>query len=368
MKEQSTASRLGLKFKHRLTKKRSKKIGLPPGSMVHVGEKKVETARISVIDYDQQKLEVKALKSVEETLPFKKSPTVTWLNIDGLHEVNILETIGEYYSIHPLVLEDILNTDQRPKAEIFDEYIFIVFKMISYNNNHDELDIEQLSLILGPNFVITFQEREGDVFDSIRERIQGGKGRVRKSGPDYLLYALMDVVIDNYFLVLEKLGERIENLEEEVLGNPDQSTVQAIQQMKRELIFLRRSIWPLREVIGTLIRDENPLIKKSTAPFLRDLYDHTIQVVDTIETYREMVSGILDIYLSSLSNRMNEVMKILTIIATLFIPLTFIVGVYGMNFEFMPELKWHWGYPVVWGVMIIISFFMLLYFRRKKWI
>ncbi len=352
----------------KFVKKRSKKTGLPPGSMVYVGVDRAAGVSIELIDYDQDNIEMLTLKSVEEAFPFKDTPTVTWLNIDGLHDTALLDRIGQQYNIHPLILEDILNTDQRPKVEIFDDYIYFVFKMISVAGTQGEVEIEQISLIMGPNYVITFQEKAGDIFQPVRERIQSGKGRIRKSGPDYLTYALVDVVVDNYFLVLEQLGEIIEGLEENILENPNHDIVRSIQHLKRELIFLRKSTWPLREVISGVVREENDLIQEATVPFFRDVYDHTIQVVDTVESYRDMVSGILDIYLSSVSNRMNEVMKVLTIIATIFIPLTFLVGVYGMNFHWMPELKWHWGYPVLWLVMIIIAILMVIYFRRKRWI
>ena len=351
----------------KFSKKYSNKIGLPPGTMVHIGEKKVEKVRISVIDYDKDNYEMRELESVEEAFPFKETPTVTWLNIDGLHEIDILEKIGKHYNIHPLILEDILNTQQRPKIEILDDYIYVVLKMIAIDEQN-ELIIEQLSILLGENFVITFQESKGDIFDPVRERIKNSKGRIRKDGPDYLIYAIMDVVIDYYFSILEKLNETIEYLDDNVVENPDSALVQQIQQLKRKLIFLRKSVWPLRELISSLTREETNLIKESTMPYLRDLYDHTIQVNDNIETFRDMVSGILDVYLSSVSNKMNEVMKVLTIIATIFIPLTFIAGIYGMNFEFMPELRFHWGYPVIWMIMITIFVCMLFYFRRKRWL
>ncbi|MGD9898851.1 MAG: magnesium/cobalt transporter CorA [Calditrichaceae bacterium] len=352
----------------KLMKLRSKKIGLPPGTMVFVGDKKVENVSISVIDYNQDHYEARQLLKIEEAFPFKKTPTVSWLNINGLHDIEILEKIGSHYDIHPLILEDILNTDQRPKVEVFENYIFIVLKMITYNAVKEDVLIEQVSLLIGDNFVITFQEFEGDLFQPVRERIEGGKGRLRKSGPDYLMYAIMDVLIDNYFFVLEQLGETVENLEEKVLLEPSQLIIHDIQRMKRELIFLRKSVWPLREVISNLIREDSVLIKSTTDPFLRDLYDHTIQVVDTVETFRDMVSGILDIYLSSISNKMNEVMKVLTIIATIFIPLTFFAGIYGMNFEFMPELHFRWAYPALWGAMLTIAIIMVAYFRRKRWL
>ncbi|MFC1558215.1 magnesium/cobalt transporter CorA [candidate division KSB1 bacterium] len=348
-------------------KKYSKKAGLPPGSMVYVGERKVDKVKITVNDYDKDNVETKELESVEEAFPFKETSTVTWLNIDGLHEIDALSKIGKYYDIHSLVMEDILNTQQRPKVEIFDDYIFVVMKMMELTEEN-ELKIEQLSIFLGENYVITFQESIGDIFDPLRARINNNKGRLRKYGPDYLFYAVIDIVIDNYFSILEKIGETIEYLDENVIENPDESVVYDIQQVKRKLIFLRKSIMPLRELINRLIREETTLIKESTIPYLRDLYDHTIQVADNIETYRDLVSGILDLYLSNMSNKMNEVMKVLTIIATIFIPLTFIAGVYGMNFEFMPELKYHWGYPFVWSVMGVVFLGMIYYFRRKKWL
>ena len=352
----------------KLTKKRSTKIGLPPGSMVHVGEKKVEKVRMAVIDYDQEHYQTRELESVEEAFPFKDTSTVSWLNISGLHEVEILEKIGQRYDIHPLVLEDILNTAHRPKVEVFDNYIFIVFKMIGYDSENENITIEQVSLILGPNFVITFQEYDGDVFQPVRQRIQDAKGRIRKRGADYLAYALLDVLVDHYFLVLEKLDEIIEYLDESVTEKPDSSLVQDIHRMKRELIILKKSVWPLRDAINDLVREESPIIQESTEPFLRDVHDHTIQVVDTVDAYRDMVSGILDVYLSSISNKMNEVMKVLTIIATIFIPLTFIAGIYGMNFEFMPELKWRWSYFVLISFMIAIAILMIAFFKRKKWL
>ena len=300
--------------------------------------------------------------------PFKDKPTVTWINIDGLQEVGIIEKIGAHFGIHPLVLEDILHTGQRPKAEDLGDYLFVVLRMLYYDEREDVMISEQVSLLLGPNYVISFQERGGDVFNPIRERIRNSKGHIRKGGADYLAYALLDAIVDHYFVILEKLGEKIESLEEELVTNPTPETLQTIHTLKRELIFLRKSVWPLREVISGLEREASPLITEPTGIYLRDVYDHTIQVIDTIETYRDMVSGMLDIYLSSVSNRMNEVMKVLTIIATIFIPLTFIAGIYGMNFKYMPELEWHWGYFLVLLVMTIIIAFMVFHFKRKKWL
>ncbi|MGA1790827.1 MAG: magnesium/cobalt transporter CorA, partial [bacterium] len=331
-------------------------------------EKRLEKAKITIIDYDEKALQEKELKTSEECLPFKASPTVTWINIDGLHEIDMMEKIGQLFDIHPLVLEDVLNTGQRPKCEDFVNYIFVVLKMLSYDEKKHEIRAEQVSIIIGPNFVISFQEIEGDVFDPIRERLRASKGRIRKMGPDYLAYALIDAIVDNYFTILEKLGEKIEYMEEVLVTNPAQEILHTIHHLKRETIFLRKSVWPLREVVNVLERGESKLIQKTTGIFLRDLYDHTIQVIDSVETFRDLVSGMLDIYLSSISNKMNNVMKVLTIIATIFIPLTFIAGIYGMNFKYMPELEWAWGYPLVWGVMVAIFISMVFYFRKKDWL
>jgi len=358
----------------RFIKKRSKTIGQPPGTLVHIGEKKTEEMRITIIDYDETHFEEKEAKTVEECFSFKDTPTVTWINIDGLHQVEIIEKIGKHFSLHPLILEDILNTGQRPKIEDFIEYLYVVLKMLYYDDKEAEVKAEQVSLILGSNFVISFQEKEGDVFNPIRDRIRGSKGRIRKMGADYLAYALLDGVVDNYFMILEKLGEEIEDMEEELVSNPTPETSQGIHRLKGEMIFLRKSVWPLREVINGLERGESSLIKKSTVIYLRDVYDHTIQVIDTIETYRDIVSGMVDTYLSSISNRMNEVMKVLTIIATIFIPLTFIAGIYGMNFNpeaslwNMPELNWSFGYLSVIGLMFLIALGLVIYFKRKRWL
>jgi len=351
----------------RLNKKRSEKIGLPPGSMIHVGEKKVEKTSFSVIDYDAQSFEMHELETIEEAFPYLDTPMATWLDINGLHEIEPLQKIGRYYHIHPLLLEDILDTDHRPKADIAEDYIFIILKNLDYSER-DGLKVEQVSLFLGKNFLITFQERESDLFAPIRERLKNSNGLLRKTGADYLTYALVDILVDRYFLVIEKMDEMMEYLEDTVLSNPGPTLVHDIQKLKRDLIYIRKFIWPLREFIGNLMREESDLVQKQTRPYLRDLYDHTIHIIDSLENYRDMLSGILDVYLSSISNRLNEVMKMLTIIATIFIPLTFIVGVYGMNFEHMPEIKWLWGYPVIWGLMLLIALAMLAFFRKKKWL
>jgi len=358
----------------RFIKRSSKTIGLPPGSLVHVGEKRTAKVKITVIDYDEKNFEEKEVKKVEECFLFKEKPTVSWINVDGVHQVDIIEKIGKNFGLHPLILEDIVNTGQRPKMEDFEDYIFIVLKMLYHSEKDDEIKAEQISLILGKNFVLSFQETEGDVFNFIRERIKNNKGRIRKVGADYLIYALLDAIVDNYYIILEKIGEKVEVMEEELVSNPVPETLQAIHNMKREMIFLRKSVWPLREVISGLQRGESKLIHKSTNIYLRDMYDHTIQVIDTIETFRDMISGMLDIYMSSVSNKMNEVMKVLTIFAAIFIPLTFVAGLYGMNFNpgaspfNMPELNFYLGYPMALFAMAVIGVIMLIYFRRKKWL
>lgn len=351
----------------KLVKKKSEKVGLPPGSIVHIGNKRDEKAKISIVDYSKAKFQEKEVKSVRECLPYKDKLTITWINIDGVHEMKVIEEIGKHFNLHPLILEDIVDTDQRPKIKDFVNYIFIILKMLYYDKNDNEMKVEQVSLILGKNYVISFQEREGDVFNSIRERIRNNIGRIRKAGADYLIYALIDAIVDNYFLIIEKLGEKIENLEDKVISRPKPANLRVIHKLRRDLIFLRKSVWPLREVISFLEKGESPLVLESTNIYLRDIYGHTIQVMDTVETLRDIISGMLDIYLSSASNRMNEIMKMLTIIATIFIPLTFITGIYGMNFQNMPEIKWVWGYPVVVSIMVAIGIGMLIYFKRKKW-
>ncbi len=339
-----------------------------PGTLVHIGERKSDEIKITLIDYDENHFTRREVKNIEECFPFRDRPTVTWINIDGLHDVETTEKIGKHFGIHPLVLEDIMNTGQRPKMEEFDDYIFVVLKMLSFDDKKEETRSEQVSLILGENYVISFQEAAGDIFDLVRKRLEEGKGRMRKSGADYLSYSLLDSVVDNYFLILEKFGERVESMEEGLVDNPRSETLEKIYALKREMIFLRKSVWPLREAVSGLERSESGIIEKKTRIYLRDVYDHTIQVIDTVETFRDMVSGMLDLYMSSISNRMNQVMKVLTIIATIFIPLTFIAGIYGMNFEFMPELSWPPGYPVVWLVMIIIALLMVFYFRKREWL
>jgi magnesium transporter len=351
----------------KILKKRGKKAGLPPGTLVYTGEKVHEKVNLSIIEYDEQYYQEREIATFDECLMLKDKPGVTWIKVEGIHAVENLEKLGECFKLHPLILEDILHLDQRPKIEDFDEYIYIVLRSISYDQDN-EVFSEQISLILGSNFVISFQDSDGEIFAPILERLRTSKGRIRKSGADYLLYALMDLIVDNYFLTLENFGEALEYLEEEVVKRPTPQTLQDIHRFKYDMIMLRKSVWPLREVIARLDRRESDLIQEATGIYFKDVYDHTIVAIDNIETYRDILSGMLDIYLSSISNRLNEIMKVLTIIATIFMPLTFLAGVYGMNFKHMPELEWIWGYPFALGLMIVTALSMLLYFRRKKWI
>lgn len=326
------------------------------------------STRITSIEFDQKHVREEEIREIEELFASKDQTKILWVNIDGLQKTDVIEKVGRQFAIHPLVLEDIANTGQRPKIEDYGSYVFAVLKMLQYKEDEKETYVEQISLILGTNWVLSFQEKEGDVFDPIRERLRLDKGRIRKMGADYLVYALMDAVVDNYFTVLEKIGEDIEEIEEEIVANPAPETLQALHHLKRQMLILRKSVWPLREVIGRLERWELKLVKESTDIFLRDVYDHTIQVIDSVETFRDVLSGMLDVYMSSVSNRMNEVMKVLTIIATIFIPLTLVAGVYGMNFRYMPELDWTWGYPFVLLIMGLVGLMMIFYFRRRKWL
>jgi magnesium transporter len=342
--------------------------GHAPGTLVPTEIVEQQPLKLMLFEYgSEMPVEERQVQTVSECFPFDPQVPVTWLNVAGSRQAEALEDIGNRLGIHPLVLEDILDSSQRPKMEDFDLYLFIEMNMLSWDENQPQIESDQVSLIVGENYVVTFQEHEKDVFDPVRKRIRESKSRLTRQGADYLAYSLIDAIVDHYFIVLENLGEQIEILEEELVTDPDPGTLQSIHELKRELIFLRKSVWPLREVIGALERGESPLFHESSLIYLRDVYDHTIQIIDTVETFRDIVSGMLDIYLSSISNRLNEVLKVLTIIATVFIPLSFIVGLYGMNFNYMPELQWKWGYPMVWGVIISVVVVMLTYFHRKKW-
>ncbi|PIQ77334.1 magnesium and cobalt transport protein CorA [Candidatus Peregrinibacteria bacterium CG11_big_fil_rev_8_21_14_0_20_46_8] len=353
---------------HTNLKKHAKKAGQPPGTVIYTGQKRQDDCDITIIDYNQDECTVYEHQKDKACLPFLKSTTNTWININGIHDVELIKFFGEHLQIHPLTLEDIANTTQRPKIEEYPEYLFIVLKMISYNEKTRELDTEQISLIVTTNTVISFQERAGDIFDPLRRRLQNAGSHLRKAAADHLAYAIIDTTIDHYFSVLESISNEIEEVETKLLNDPDNTILHRIHKLKNQMIGLRKTVWPMRELINDFIRSESAFIQKSTHIYLRDAYDHTIQVIDTVETFRDLIAGMLDIYLSNLSNRMNSIMKVLTIIATIFIPLTFITGLYGMNFEHMPELTYPWAYPAVLGFMLLVAGGMLAYFKRRRWL
>ena len=352
----------------RLIRKREPTVGLPPGTLVHVGERKADKVEITVLDYDADGLREYHPQSVAECADLCRSDTVSWIDIAGLHDVSVIQAAGEAFGIHPLVLEDVVNTSQRPKFEDFGSFCFFALKMLYYDPVRHEIVAEQVSLILGSNFVLSFQETPEGVFDVIRERIRAGKGRIRNMGCDYLAYSIADAVMDNYFVILEKFSDNMEIVEDTLVAEPSPALLREIHQLKRETLYFRRCAWPLRDMISAVIHAETPLIRKETLIYLRDLYDHAVQIIETVESFREAVSGMLDIYLSSTSNRMNEVMKVLTIMASIFIPLTFFAGVYGMNFKNMPELDWWWAYPALLGLMFAVAIAMIAYFRKKDWL
>jgi len=352
----------------RFIRRGSQKAGETPGTVTYVGKEREERVVISRFEYDETQIEHDESLAPAGAALSRTTDRISWINVNGVHDVDQLQAVAESFSLHPLVAEDIAHTGQRPKVEDYDSNLFIVVRMLQWNDATEEIDDEQVSLVLGPSWVLSFQEHEGDVFEPIRERLLANRGRIRRHGSDYLAYALIDAVVDHYFTILEVLGERVEALGENLAEDPKPSDLKAIRHLKRELLFMRKSVWPLRELLGGIQRDESTLIQESTRPYLRDVYDHTIQIIDTVETFRDMVSGLMDVYLSSISNRMNEVMKVLTIIATIFIPLSFIAGLYGMNFGYMPELQWRYGYFAILGVMLAVGVGMLLYFRRKRWL
>ena len=352
----------------RFLKKREANKGLAPGSLVFIGEKKVENLRIRVIDYDKNGLLEDELKAVSDGTEFIKTNTVTWINVDGLHDLDLIKEIADSFELHPLLMEDILNTGQRPKLEEFENCLFLVVKMLRYDKEKQMIISEQLSMVLGDTFLLTFQEQPGDVFEPVRERIRKQKARIRASGIDYLAYALLDCVVENYVFIVERLGEQIEDMEEEVLERAEPAVMEKINTFKREMNFIRKSVRPAREAIIQLAKLDTELINDQTIPFLKDLQDLITQAAEAIDTYRDMLSDQLNLYNSVMSNRMNDIMKVLTIFAAIFIPLTFIAGIYGTNFEYLPELKFKYSYFIFWGVMLGVALVMLIYFRRKKWL
>lgn len=341
-------------------------IGAPPGTLYYNGEETDSKVKITLIEFNETEFIEREFYNLDECMLHFKDDMTKWINVEGVHDTELIEKIGKRYNIHPLTLEDIVHVDQRPKFEEYDHYLVAILKMIMYD---ETVYVEQLSLVLVDNTVISFQEPDGgDAFDVIRTRLRQGKGRVRKLGADYLFYALMDAVVDYYFYIIEKIGDKVERIEEEIINEPRRESLIELYNLKREVIYLRKQVWPLRDMLSNLLRSETTFITANTQLFLRDLQDHSTRIIDTVETYRDLLSGIMDIYLSTNSNKMNEVMKVLTIMSSIFIPVTFIAGVYGMNFEFMPELKSPYGYAGIWIVMLGVMGGMVYYFKRKKWI
>lgn len=348
---------------------RRKKIGLPGGSLVYLGELKntVTPIDITVIDYSENHLEEFCVTKVEDLSRFNNTDSITWINIDGIHDVNFIKSIGETFDLHSLLMEDILNSEHRPKIEEYENNIHFTLKQLDWDSNKKEIVDEQISLIIGHGFVISFQEKKGDIFEPIRERLRNSKGRIRKLKSDYLAYALIDITVDHYFVIIEQIEEQIEKLELKILKQTEEENIRTIQKLKKDLLFLRKSIIPLREAISNLEKIGTDFIEEKTTYFLKDVYDHTVHITEEIESYREMLNTLMELHLSGMNDRLNKVMKVLTVISTIFIPLTFIVGVYGMNFRVMPELEWQYGYLSVWILMIGIVFFMIYILKRNKW-
>ena len=353
--------------------KSTKALNQVPGTVTYIGRKESAETRLEVIDFNKETFERYNSSRPEDAFKFENEDRITWINIDGLSNTAEIKKLGKYYELHPLILEDIVNTNQRPKIEEYQDYIFVVVKMLYFPDknkvkNNGTLVSEHLSFVVGKNYVLSFQEADGDVFEGIRDRIENAKGRIRSSGPDYLLFSLLDAIIDQYFEVVDHMGDKIELLEEALFEQPGEEITFEIQELKRTLLRIRRAVFPLREVLSRLEKLDSFLIEEKTRNYFRDLYDHITQVSENIEIYREMTWGLMDMYMTTLNHKMNEVMKVLTIIATIFIPLTFIAGVYGMNFEFMPELEWKYSYFVLLGIMFVVFLMMLYYFIKKKWL
>lgn len=349
--------------------KRSRKAGHPPGTAVYIGEKKIAVPRITVITYDTHDFHETIGTKLTECLPAKKENGVTWINIEGLHDVDLVNQLAKIYDLHPLTVEDILNVEQRSKVEEFNDYIFITLRVLRWHAQNRTFSMDQMSLVFGKDFVLSFQESESTLFNTIRDRLRSGIGqRMREHGSDYSAYRLLDAVIDQYFVVLEGVGDEIERIEQLIISDPTPQNARVLHHLKRQVLLLRKAIWPVREAISHLAQTDSEFVKPFARVYLRDLYDHSVQALDTVETFRDMLGGMLDVYLSSLTTRLNEIMKVLTIIATIFIPVTFIASVYGMNFKYMPELNWPWGYPAALGLMLAIIVWMVVYFKRKKWL
>jgi magnesium transporter len=352
---------------------RKKKTGAAPGTVVHTGEQHLEEIAITVYDYDQSHFKKIQVDTIQQVKTYLEKPTKTWINIYGLHDIEQLKSIWNFFNLHPLIQEDIVSTTQRPKVESYSNCIFFVLQIFSYDKNRHRLHAEQMSIVLGHDYVLSFQETDRDYFKPIVKRLSIEESRIRQAGTDYLCYALVDTAVDYYFAILEYIADEIEQLEDDFLEEPDSHLLEQIHKIRREIIYFRKAVWPLRDAINSTIRDESKFITSDTKIYLRDVYDHIVQVIDNVENYRDMILGLHDMYMSYVSNRMNEVMKVLTIIATIFIPLTFIAGIYGMNFNTessplnMPELNWYWGYPFSLALMAGIAMIMIIYFKRKGW-
>lgn len=344
----------------------SRKVGLPPGSLIHIGDDPVGDIRISLIEYNRDNYSETIVDSVEECFHSKDNDKISWINIDGIHMAKTIEAIGKHFGLHHLLLEDIMNTQHRPKVEEFEDIYFVTLRMLRIEEG--VLLSEQLSLVLGSNWLISFQQREGDVFDNLRNYLKEGKGQLRSKGHDYLMYRLIDTVVDNYFHVTDHFGVLVDELEEEVLNDKKEDPVKDIQEIRKELLTIKRAVTPLREVLVQMQNETSDLFEKATYRYLRDVYEHVIQAQENVENQQQSLSGITDLHLNRTSYKMNQVMQLLTIISTIFIPLTFIAGVYGMNFNNMPELSWKYSYLTVWIIMVCLAVLMILFFRRKKWL
>lgn len=356
------------KSKRIFKQKNAGKAGKPPGTLIYLGQNKDVKIQIDVVEYNQEFIKDYSLSDFSDGLDLQKENSITWVNITGLHNIQLIEELGKIANIHPLTLEDLLNVNQRPKIDIFHTYVYIVFQALKFDEEHHTVDTEQISLILGKNFVLTFLEKPSNIFDALLNRMRNKTGKTRMNGADYLTYGILDIVVDEYYDVIEKIGERIEVIEETLMVHPHKMEIQNIYSLKRELLELRRAAWPIRDIITKLDKNEIDLISEKTSLYLRDLYDHSIQIIETAEIYRDLTSGLADMYLSSTSNRLNEIIKVLTILSSIFIPLTFIVGVYGMNFKNMPELNMTYGYYICLGAMFVLAIIMLFYFKFRKWI
>lgn len=363
-------SRLLSPFSHTRTTDRHahRKIGLPPGSVVFVGETPSVPVNITVTDYTEEQFDEEPIDPMHLSPEYRTPDTTTWIQVTGIHDVDIIQKLGDYFGLHPLVQEDIANVHQRPKLEVFDDHLYIVAKRVNVDADGTNIRAEQISLIVGDGYVLSFQESGQEPFEPVRKRIRNGRGRIRGAGADYLAYALLDVIVDQYFVTLDAFGMRTEALEDEILETPTNETQEELNELRRDLVFMRRMTWPIRDVLSQLARIDSPLWHDATRPFIRDVHDHAVQVLDLLESMRDVVNGLTDLYMTTLSNRMNEIMKVLTIIGTIFIPLTFVAGIYGMNFSYMPELEYQYGYPIAMSVMALLAVVLLFYFRRREWI